>query len=70
VSDGWTEEAWNTCMLKRCRGPVERADGSVEFFDGCEAICTSCGAEYTVGISGDHIWLHRERKSATSRKRA
>jgi len=51
--------SWNVCKTRTCRGPVERFDGSVDFFDGSEAHCIECDREYTVYIAGDDTtpWL-------------
>lgn len=47
----WTPESWNTCA--RCAGPVEKAGGDVEFFDGDEAFCIECGTVFVVAIYED-----------------
>jgi len=47
----WTPESWNTCP--KCKGPVEKTGGDVDFADGDEAKCTDCGTVLMVSIAED-----------------
>lgn len=48
-NENWTPESWNTCP--KCKGPVEKAGGDVDFADGDEAKCTNCGTVLMVSIA-------------------
>lgn len=47
----WTPESWNTCP--KCKSPIEKPGGDVEFHDGDEARCIGCKTVYMVSIAED-----------------
>lgn len=49
----------NVCKRSKCRGPIEAPDGGVTFFDGGEAHCIDCGANYTSFTDGETLWFER-----------